>query len=144
MNNKPLLVFALSNRPDRKGLKPVLPESIMSALIDLADSIHESVTKLVERYLPESFTGRDPRRRRILALAVAGDIVTTPIPSPLDAPFEVVIERKLRAELPEMPSYRRSLMKMIERIPILELLPTYTIATRLTLEQMEKSRVRTS
>ena len=94
------------------------------------DSVASVVYEVIKRVPPPPFLPRDltENERRALAYAIVGDLIASPIPEPFDTPIDVVVQRKISELLPNMGKYRQMAMKIAEFMPILELLPNYTIS----------------
>ena len=113
----------------RRGPPP--PEELPVIAIKVTESIVDALAARAKDFLD-----RFPRTRhlaenekRALAYALVGDLIASPIPPPFDAPIDVAVSTRIKEYLPEIDKYRHMYARTAEAFPLLELLPTYTLAT---------------
>ena len=110
---------------------------LLAASMRATEALVDAAARLA--YIPVNavFKDVDERKKRALAYAIVGDLIVSPIPSPLDAPLDVVINERIRENLPEYGRYRWMAVKAAEALPIIELLPTYTISVLSAMRESE-------
>ena len=84
-----------------------------------------------------AFRDLSDEEKRAVAYALVGDIFASPIPSPLDAALDAVVQDRIRRFLPQMDKYRRMGAKVAEAIPYVELQPNYTLAVLASIRERE-------
>jgi len=92
----------------------------------VVDSLAERLYTVISR--SERFKDLPENARKALAYAVVGDVVVSPIPSPLDVALDAVVEERIREYLPQVDKYVRMFTRVAEALPWVELLPTYVIS----------------
>lgn len=123
----------------RRVTLPPFLEVVPVGLARLAEGVVDAMAEVAYRFIAATpvFSGLEEREKRALAYAVVGDLIASPIPEPLDVPVDIVVQEKLERLLPEMGKYRRMYARIAEFIPVLELLPTYTLTVMATIREKE-------
>ena len=119
---------------------PPLLEAPLILLARLAEGIVDSLAAAaynVIRSIP-AFEQLTEDEKKALAYAVVGDLIASPIPSPLDTPLDIAVQERIKQHMPETDKYRRIAAKIAESIPILELLPSYTITVLAAIREKEE------
>ena len=126
---------------ERRGRLPPFVDVIPVVLGKVAEGLVDALASAVLRLVADLplLAGLSDREKRAVAYAIVGDLLVSPIPEPLDAPLDVVVQERLRALLPEMDRYRRMFMKAAEAMPYLEALPNYLISVLAAIREREVS-----
>ncbi len=120
-----------------KRLRIPAPEGPLLAIGKFAEAVVDNLAEFMYRVMTPMFQDLSEREKRALAYALVGDLIASPIPEPFDAPIDVVVQEKLRDLLPEMNKYLRTAARIAEWIPVLELLPNYTMAVMATIRERQ-------
>ena len=126
---------AMPEEKKERGPGPL--EALPVFVVEMADKIVEVATSINEKLLEPII--KDPKERRMVAIALAGDILGMFLIAPLDEPIDIAVTEKFKREFPEFDvnKYRRIFVRLTEHLPIIELLPNYTLAVRATLREMK-------
>jgi len=105
---------------------------------DIVDFL-ASFTKPFVEAVP-AFKDLSENEKKALAYALVGDVIVSPIPSPFDTPLDVVIQNRIQQYLPDIAKYRQMATRIAEALPIVELLPTYTLTVIATIAEKKPIR----
>lgn len=110
-------------------MEPVDPIALVNTLVGkMTENLVDSMAIAARGFIDTNPLFRDlsEDEKQALAYAIVGDLIASPLPEPLDTPIDVVVQMKLRDLLPESSKYMQMVSRIIEFLPILELLPTYS------------------
>jgi len=119
-----------------------MAEEALRAVDRVITAVLEKPADIIAEAFSEAtkFLGLDENERKAIAYALIGDL--SPLPEPLDAPLDEVVQRKLMEVMPEMDKGLRYFAYISEHIPVLEKLPNYLTATLITiaLKRIQRSQ----
>ena len=102
-------------------------DRLMDAVYELSVRFVDGVGEALASFVPD-FVAATPRAKKALAVAAVGDLVTALIPEPFDAPIDAAVSAKLEELVPEAKKRLDMFVRVVEDIPVLEILPMYTAA----------------
>ena len=116
---------------------PPTPDFILAGVWRITEALVDGVANMAYGLVQKSpqFATLSESERKALAYALAGDLLASPVPPPFDTPLDTIVQERVRSLIPDMDKYLRMTARVAEAVPVLELLPNYTLAVLATIRE---------